>query len=90
MNTFPGCGSAWYSPSRRIWSRNDWSRRPARTFGGTRVASTAAWLATVTPSISSITSTRRVESAGYTIGAVMPSSSFRISRKAPPLTASVP
>ena len=30
---FPGCGSAWYSPSRSTWSRNAWSSRVARTFG---------------------------------------------------------
>ena len=34
---FPGCGSAWYRPSRSTWSRNDCSRRPASTFAGSGV-----------------------------------------------------
>ena len=38
---FPGCGSAWYSPSRSTWSRNDCSSRPASTLAGSGAASIA-------------------------------------------------
>ena len=62
-------------PSRSTWSRNDCSSLVASTSSSTGDAPIASWSATVTPSISSITSTRRVDSAWYTNGAATPSSS---------------
>ncbi len=87
---FPGWGSAWYTPSRRTWSRNDRSKWTASSDAGTGVASTASRSATVTPSMACMTRTRRVDSASTTVGAVTPFSMSRLSTKAVPLRASAP
>ena len=67
-NTLPGCGSAWNTPIRMIWSRVARSSSSASRCRSTSASSKRPMSETVTPSKRSWTRTRLVDRSRYTAG----------------------